>query len=693
MKRLGIVLALASAIAAARPAAAHPGLHERIDAATARIAAAPGDAHLWLERAELFREHGDGDGAMADLDAARRIDPANAAIDLVLSRVLRSRGRMPDAESALDRYLSHRPSDARGFAERASIRSHRGSALAAAADWDEAIARAAAGEPLLPDWAIARVADLRRAGASYDRRALRGLVAVSVRLGRPVSLEIAAAAIEARLGRDANARSRRDRIATGPVAPAMLDSPASAPAAGANPRARLVRGPYLQRATPRSITLRWRTDVPTDSLVKWGRFASALLFEQRDPSPTTEHVVTLDLPDSTAAYAAPDGPPGGRRWFYAIGSSSQLLSGGDAAHSFRLAPRPGRSEPTRIWVLGDSGTANSGAAAVRDAYARFSGGAPADLWLMLGDNAYNSGTDDEYQSAVFDMYPEMLANTVLWPTLGNHDGYSADSNTQTGPYYDIFTLPAHGEAGGLASGTEAYYSFDWGNIHFVCLDSYGTDRGLESPMLTWLEADLAHATAPWTIAFWHHPPYSKGSHDSDYEVELIDMRERALPILERHGVDLVMTGHSHSYERSYLIDGHYGPSWTFGPDNLLDGGSGDPAAGGPYRKLRTGPAPHEGVVYAVAGSSGQTSGGPLDHPAMFVSLDELGSLVLDVDRNRLDVRFIDAAGAVRDRFAIVKGENPPPGPGTIAPPEGGDGDGLDPREPGVLGPRQGANRR
>jgi hypothetical protein len=137
---------------------------------------------------------------------------------------------------------------------------------------------------------------------------------------------------------------------------------------------------------------------------------------------------------------------------------------------------------------------------------------------------------------VFDTYPEQLRNTVLWPALGNHDGASADSSTQTGPYYDNFALPRLAEAGGLASGTEAYYSFDYANLHFVCLDSHESDRSPGGAMLTWLEDDLAATTADWVVAYWHHPPYSKGSHDSDAEARLVEMRENVLPILESAGV-------------------------------------------------------------------------------------------------------------------------------------------------------------
>ena len=75
-------------------------------------------------------------------------------------------------------------------------------------------------------------------------------------------------------------------------------------------------------------------------------------------------------------------------------------------------------------------------------------------------------------------------------------------------------------------------------------------------MLTWLKEDLAGTTQEWKIAFWHHPPYTKGSHDSDSENALADMRQNLVPILERGGADLVLTGHSYSYERSVLLNGN-----------------------------------------------------------------------------------------------------------------------------------------
>ena len=416
----------------------------------------------------------------------------------------------------------------------------------------------------------------------------------------------------------------------------------------------LTRGPYLQLGTPTSIVVRWRTSVPVVGRVQFGPSPNDLPRSALESVARTEHEVRLTglLPDTV--------------YYYAIGTPTTTMAG-DAGFHFRTSPPAGSERPTRVWVLGDSGTADAGARAVRDAYATFADSRYTDLWLMLGDNAYTDGLDHEYQAAVFNMYPEMLRKTVLWPTYGNHDGYGSDSATQTGPYYDIFTLPRQGEAGGVASGTEAYYSFDYGNIHFVCLESFETSRSPTGAMLTWLQRDLAANTQPWVIAFFHHPPYSKGSHNSDVEIELVQMRQNALPILENFGVDLVLTGHSHAYERSFLLDGHYGVSTTFTEVMKKDGGSGRPdASGGAYEKPAYQMAPHEGAVYVVAGTGGRIAGGTLNHPAMYTSQAVLGSVVLDVQGHRLDATFLDSTGVRRDYFSVVKGTGGSPPPPTPA---------------------------
>lgn len=279
-------------------------------------------------------------------------------------------------------------------------------------------------------------------------------------------------------------------------------------------------------------------------------------------------------------------------------------------------------------------------------------------------------------------YQDLLRRSAVWPTIGNHERVGV--NGDTSPYLEIFTLPTQAEAGGIASGTERYYSFDYGDIHFVCLDSDTNNDSVAA--MTWLENDLAANDKTWLVAFWHHPPYTNGSHNSDDEGSLVDMRENFVPILEAYGVDMVFTGHSHSYERSLWLYGHYGDSSQIAaqPQLVLDSGDGDPAGEGAYTKLDAANCPDIaslpfgmamqsaecGTVYSVVGSSSKTSpsdfptryaGGPL-MPMMHTFQEKLGSVVIDIDGNRADVVFLNSGDGgsgtanytITDTYTIVK---------------------------------------
>jgi regulation of enolase protein 1 (concanavalin A-like superfamily) len=134
-------------------------------------------------------------------------------------------------------------------------------------------------------------------------------------------------------------------------------------------------------------------------------------------------------------------------------------------------------------------------------------------------------------------------------------------------------------------------------------------------------------------------------------------------------VDLVLAGHSHSYERSRFIRNHYNFSNTYDSSYMeVKAGSGQGA--GAYEKGQTGPMPRAGAVYFAAGSSGKIKGSVTfetnPHPAMWTSMVELGSVVLDIDGQQLDAKFLDDAGVIRDSFTLLKGTGiapPPPIPG------------------------------
>ncbi|MBK9264465.1 MAG: metallophosphoesterase [Polyangiaceae bacterium] len=415
----------------------------------------------------------------------------------------------------------------------------------------------------------------------------------------------------------------------------------------------LERAPYLQSTTHDSTTIVWTSDVGAASEVRYGASPDNLSQVAAAAASVTQHEIKIsNLNPNT-------------RYYYSVGSPGNVLAGGDADHYFETNPTVGARKKFRTWIVGDSGNGSSRQRAVRDAMFSFVGAYRPHLYLHMGDIAYDTGTTSEFTNNFFGIYPTVLRNTTCWPTLGNHEGTNSDSGTQTGPYYTAYVLPKAGEAGGLPSGTEAYYSFDYANVHFIVLDSHDSPRTPAGAMLTWMQADLAATNQEWIIAFWHHPPYTKGSHDSDTEGRLIDMREYALPILEAGGVDLVLAGHSHIYERSYLIDGAYDTP-TMAPGHIVDSGDGKPLGNGPYVKS-AGNVAHQGTVYVVAGHGGASVSGSADHPVMYFSEVDHGSCILDIQENRLSLVNIRWDGALTDRFALVKGTGI-----VIAAPDGGE---------------------
>lgn len=447
----------------------------------------------------------------------------------------------------------------------------------------------------------------------------------------------------------------------------------------ASAQVNVIRGPYLQKPTPTSIIIRWRTDVATDSRVQYGASPTTLSTNIDDAGSVTDHSIEITGLNPNTTY------------FYNVGTTVGALVGGNNDHRFETFPVSGTKQPVRAWVIGDFGKGNTEQGLVRDSYHNFPDKDDTDIWLWLGDNAYDSGTDAEYQDKVFDAskgYFNFFSWLPFYPTPGNHDYLSVAPPTanispllHAGPYYDIVDVPTLGEAGGEPSGTEAFYSYDIGNVHFVCANSeigcllgstndwIGTwplvnpfaSNFTTSPFTDWLHADLSQNEKRWTVVYFHQPPFTDGSHESGafWEVYMQAMRENITPILYQYNVDLVMSGHSHVFERSYLIKDHADDPSTWNPATMLvDGSSGHDAIGEAYIKDLSQPNGEEGTVFVVCGNSASKDDNPtLQYPAHYYAdgCDTcVGSFVLDIDTDTLRGRYLKASGAIGDDFTIYK---------------------------------------
>lgn len=440
----------------------------------------------------------------------------------------------------------------------------------------------------------------------------------------------------------------------------------------------VTRGPYLQFPTSSSMKVMWRTDVTTPSRVYYGTSLATVMDNYVDGTPAIDHNINLTGLDPYTEY------------FYAVSDGTNVLAGGDNDHRFKTSPEIGTVQPINVWAIGDFGKGNSKQVQVKEAYLDRIGDDMPDMWLWLGDNAYPDGTDAEYTETVFEPtygYPELLTRVPFMATPGNHDYLSvynlitgADPTTHDGPYYDVVDVPTNGEIGGVPSGYELYYSFDYGNVHFMSLNSeigsplnemwdwtgvspfYSFDG---SPFVDWIHADLQANDKPWVVAFIHQPPHTDGSHESGtfYEVFMEAVRENICPILESYGVDLLIAGHSHVYERSYLVNGFFGLPNDFNPgQHLVDGSSGKLSEGEPYIKYKDGPNQNLGTMYIVQGNSGSTeSEAGLEHPVMYAGhgCDTCcGSTILYIHGDTLSGEYLTKDGEILDEWTIIKQSDP-----------------------------------
>jgi len=281
----------------------------------------------------------------------------------------------------------------------------------------------------------------------------------------------------------------------------------------------LDRYPYLQRVTATSARVLFTTrDVGLDpvlTLTSSGGEELQNVQTEIDPADATgrQRFARIDglSPDTVYCYTLDD-------WLSPVG--------------FRTAPSAGSQRAVRFIAFGDSGGDRRALLIPEMARSRF------DLILHVGDIAYPDGSLGNFETKFFDTYADLLARAPIFPASGNHEYVTADASV----YRQVFALPENGGP----EGVERWFSYDWSDVHFVALDS----ERVGSAQADWLEADLAASALPWTIVYFHRPPYSSGVHGSSSTV-----RETFDPIFARHGVQLVLSGHDHDYERINPVDG------------------------------------------------------------------------------------------------------------------------------------------
>lgn len=373
-------------------------------------------------------------------------------------------------------------------------------------------------------------------------------------------------------------------------------------------RAQLDFGPYVQNTSQNKAVVIWYTKNSESGFLRYGQQPGEWINTVATPSGTVHRVEVANLNRNT-------------KYYYEVGADNRVYATG-TPYFFRTHPRVGAPVPFRFFAFGDFGDGSdeqlSTAAQLmqQDAKHQFA--------LLLGDIIYNSGGRENYLKDYFPVYQDLIRHSVWWPALGNHDIKS----NQGAAYFEFFETPANNPAK-----VENYYSFDYANAHFISLDRELLFTGNDlQQQLDWVRQDLAAAKSrgqTWLIAMWHRPPYTAGSHNDDEETQ-----EAFVPIMDEYSVDLVLCGHSHAAERSFLLSNH----------NIVN------QSRNSYAKKGFAP----GAIYVVSGAGGKT--GDVDpHALMAFQLGNVtGFTSIYINGDTLIGQWIDDKGEIKDNFTIIK---------------------------------------
>jgi hypothetical protein len=274
-------------------------------------------------------------------------------------------------------------------------------------------------------------------------------------------------------------------------------------------------GPYLTHLGRDRVTISWRTHRPTSGRIEYYVRAEERR-EHKDDYRAVYHDVTLT------------GLPPGAECRY------RVVVGDEATPLFRFSTAPAGPTAFRFAKYGDSGTNPEQHRRVAMAIRKHK---PAFV-IHTGDFVPQGDTGRRWRAEFFEPARELLAECPLFPTIGDNDLRAIKS------YCDYFRIPRK----------QLWYAWQYGDCEFFALNPYGA-LAADSPQGRWLAEALAASTARWKVVALQEPPYSCGLHGSHHGV-----RASLLPLLFKHGVDLVLAGGDHSYERTHAIGSGPDPS-------------------------------------------------------------------------------------------------------------------------------------
>ncbi len=374
--------------------------------------------------------------------------------------------------------------------------------------------------------------------------------------------------------------------------------------------AQLDLGPYVQNTSDQKAAVIWYSKTAEPGFLRYGR--QALHWEG------TIQVATGVVHRAEIANLQPF-----TKYYYEIGSGAKIYASGETYY-FHTHPRAGVKAPFRFMAFGDFGTGDqyqqaTAAQMLKDDFRH-------DFALLLGDLIYSQGAREKYLVKYFPVYQQIISHRPWWPTLGNHD-IKAENGAA---YFEFFETPVNNPLG-----VENYYSFDYANAHFASLDDellFENASDLQQ-QIDWLRQDLRAAKnrgQRWLIAMWHRPPYSGGSHDDDH-----DIRRDFVPAVEAEGVDLVLSGHSHVAERSFMLSNHQIMNQSLSQY--------------PKRGFE------KGTVYVVSGAGGEINPIESKHSLMAFQLgDVCGYESIYIHGDTLQGSWITDRGQVMDQFTLIK---------------------------------------